>query len=335
MKRYLTILRAHIHFLIYVLGCDVFFAFLLWVTDSSAFGKVSLLIALFSVLTFLLVCALLAMREGRIERAFSDYLESPDDTHTRLLISHLPKNTKKRAEVLCGLLDEKEKQRADLLTQNEDYEEYVEAWAHEAKTPIALLSLLLDNNREVMDPETVYKLEYIRSRLSGSVDQMLQYARLKGGRKDYLFENLDIREILDEVVEEYRPLLLEKNFTVVNDVVSERIYADKRALLYMLGQFVSNSIKYSSGDSPRLSFRIEKPDKLVISDNGIGVKKSDLPYIFERGFTGNTGSARKKATGMGLYLASRIADDMNFKLNVASEAGKGFEIVVQYPIVES
>jgi len=45
---------------------------------------------------------------------------------------------------------------------------------------------------------------------------------------------------------------------------------------------------------------------LSISDNGIGVRSSDLPYIFEKGFTGNSGDGRKKATGMGLYLAKKL-----------------------------
>ena len=332
MKHLLSVIRSHLLFLIYVLGADVFFAFLLWVVDSRSFQKISLLLFLFSVLSFLLLCVILSVREDRIERALSEYVREPDETHLDLLLSQLRGGEKSRVDTLCRIISEKENARAVLFTKNEDYEEYVEAWAHEAKTPIALLTLILDNQREELSPELIYKIEYIRARLSGSVDQMLQYSRIKGGRKDYLLEALPLREVLEEVVEEYRPLLSEKNFTVVNEVEKETIYADKRALTYMLGQIVSNAIKYSS-DDPRLCFRMEGERRLSIEDNGIGVKKSDLPFIFERGFTGNTGQARKKATGMGLYLVEKIADDMHFQLNVASEIGKGFQIVVQYPDV--
>ena len=332
MKHLLSVIRSHLLFLIYVLGADVFFAFLLWVVDSRSFQKISLLLFLFSVLSFLLLCVILSVREDRIERALSEYVREPDETHLDLLLSQLRGGEKSRVDTLCRIISEKENARAVLFTKNEDYEEYVEAWAHEAKTPIALLTLILDNQREELSPELIYKIEYIRARLSGSVDQMLQYSRIKGGRKDYFLEALPLREVLEEVVEEYRPLLSEKNFTVVNEVEKETIYADKRALTYMLGQIVSNAIKYSS-DDPRLCFRMEGERRLSIEDNGIGVKKSDLPFIFERGFTGNTGQARKKATGMGLYLVEKIADDMHFQLNVASEIGKGFQIVVQYPDV--
>ena len=332
MKHLLSVIRSHLLFLIYVLGADVFFAFLLWVVDNRSFQKISLLLFLFSVLSFLLLCVILSVREDRIERALSEYVREPDETHLDLLLSQLRGGEKSRVDTLCRIISEKENARAVLFTKNEDYEEYVEAWAHEAKTPIALLTLILDNQREELSPELIYKIEYIRARLSGSVDQMLQYSRIKGGRKDYLLEALPLREVLEEVVEEYRPLLSEKNFTVVNEVEKETIYADKRALTYMLGQIVSNAIKYSS-DDPRLCFRMEGERRLSIEDNGIGVKKSDLPFIFERGFTGNTGQTRKKATGMGLYLVEKIAEDMHFQLNVASEIGKGFQIVVQYPDV--
>ena len=333
MKRYLSILWAHLPWLVFALLCDLFFAIMLWITDARAFAMLTLSIVLFSILGFLLICALILVSERRMTRVLSEYLQNPDEAHKEILLSNLKGEEKARAAELCELLSKKDAQLNHEITRSGDYEEYVEAWAHEAKTPLALLTMILDNNRENMGPEMIYKIEYVRARLSESVEQMLQYSRIKGERKDYLFEALSIREILDEVIEDYRPLLVEKSFTVINDVKEEKIYADHRALRYMLGQFVSNSIKYSSID-PRIVFRIEDENRLVIEDNGIGVKKSDLPFLFERGFTGNTGQARKKATGMGLYLAAKLAEDMNMELKVRSEAGKGFEIVVQYPKVE-
>ena len=108
--------------------------------------------------------------------------------------------------------------------------------------------------------------------------------------------------------------------------------ADKRGLKFMLGQFVSNSIKYS-GDEPELIFEFEE-NTLKIRDNGIGIKQSDLPYIFEKGFTGNTGDYRGKATGMGLYIAKKIAENMNLEINATSPSEGGFEISVVFPVVE-
>ena len=101
----------------------------------------------------------------------------------------------------------------------------------------------------------------------------------------------------------------------------------------MLGQIVSNSIKYSS-DSPMLTISMihsETTDVLSVEDNGIGVKKYDLPYIFQKGFTGDSTDSRKKATGIGLYLVKKMADDLNLRLEATSQWGKGFKIVIFFP----
>ena len=334
MKRYFRILAAHLPWLAYALAGDLFFMVLLWFRDVSAFSALALSIVLFSVLSFLLVCLIILASESRMSRALDAFLSNPDEDHAQILLSRLKGAEMRRTKEMCDLLVQDRERLGREIVRNEDYEEYVEAWAHEAKTPMALLTMILDNNRDTLDPEMVYKIEYIRTRLNECVDQMLQYSRIKGEKKDYLFERIEIKDVIGEVIEEYRPLLEEKDFLVINHVNDEKLYGDRRALRFILGQIVSNSIKYSS-EEPKLEFSVEGGNRLVIEDNGIGIKSCDLPFIFERGFTGDTGEARKKATGMGLYLVKKMSDDMNFVLDVASEAGKGFKIVVQYPVIEN
>lgn len=334
MKRYFSILTAHLPWLAYALAGDLFFILLLWFRDVSAFTALALSIVLFSVLSFLLVCVIILASESRMSRALDAFLSNPDEDHAQILLSRLKGAEMKRTKEMCDLLVQSRERLGREIVRNEDYEEYVEAWAHEAKTPMALLTMILDNNRDTLDPGMVYKIEYIRTRLNECVEQMLQYSRIKGEKKDYLFERIEIKDVISEVIEEYRPLLEEKDFLVISHVSEEKLYGDRRALRFILGQIVSNSIKYSS-EEPKLEFSVEGEDRLVIEDNGIGIKSCDLPIIFERGFTGDTGEARKKATGMGLYLVKKMSDDMNFVLDVASEAGKGFKIVVQYPVIEN
>ena len=166
----------------------------------------------------------------------------------------------------------------------QDYEEYVEGWAHEAKTPLSLLTMLLDNRIDEISPSLQAKLDYVRSQLQENVTQMLYYARLKSSTKDYRFEDVNLNDCLGEVLEDYAPLLEEKQFVILNKLQSETVYTDRRGLQFMLGQIVSNAIKYSS-DSPMLTISMihsETADVLSVEDNGIGVKKYDLPYIFSK-----------------------------------------------------
>ena len=203
----------------------------------------------------------------------------------------------------------------------------------QAKTPLSLLTMLLDNRIDEISPSLQTKLDYVRSQLQENVTQMLYYARLKSSTKDYRFEDVNLNDCLGEVLEDYAPLLEEKQFVILNKLQSETVYTDRRGLQFMLGQIVSNAIKYSS-DSPMLTISMihsETADVLSVEDNGIGVKKYDLPYIFQKGFTGDSTDSRKKATGIGLYLVKKMADDLNLRLEATSQWGKGFKIVIFFP----
>ena len=192
MKRYFRILAAHLPWLAYALAGDLFFMVLLWFRDVSAFSALALSIVLFSVLSFLLVCLIILASESRMSRALDAFLSNPDEEHAQILLSRLKGAEMRRTKEMCDLLVQDRERLGREIVRNEDYEEYVEAWAHEAKTPMALLTMILDNNRDTLDPEMVYKIEYIRTRLNECVDQMLQYSRIKGEKKDYLFERIEI-----------------------------------------------------------------------------------------------------------------------------------------------
>ena len=225
---------------------------------------------------------------------------------------------------------------AQLQAQMDDYENYVELWAHEVKTPLALLTLVLDNRRDTLPEAVGFKLDYVRNRMQAFIDQMLYYARLRGARRDYRFERLTLRGCIDEVLDDYRPLLEEKGFRVEIRPTDETVFSDRRGLCFLLGQVVSNSVKYAL-EKPVLSFSLESKDTatvLSIRDNGPGVRACDLPYVFEKGFTGDSSHEKNKATGMGLYLAREVAKDLGLTLTAASGWGAGFEIRVTFPVVE-
>ena len=138
------------------------------------------------------------------------------------------------------------------------------------------------------------------------------------------------------MLDDYRPLLEEKGFRVEIRPTDETVFADRRGLCFLLGQVVSNSVKYAL-EKPVLTFSLESNDTatvLSIRDNGPGVRACDLPYVFEKGFTGDSGHEKNKATGMVLYLAREVAKDLGLTLTAASDWGAGFEIRVTFPVVE-
>lgn len=328
-------LIPYVPWLLLLLGIDLFAALLLWIADAQAFFAMSVVIALAAIGLFSAVSYVLIRLERKKEQTFYEFLEQPDEYHEELLQKAVSLTDRDAVRKLGDCLREQQKEQIRMQEKICDYEEYVEAWAHEIKTPLSLLTLLLDNRREELPARIDYKLDHIRNRMQESVDQMLFYARLKGARKDYQFEHIHIRTCIEELIEDYRPLLEEKEFQIQYSLADDLVYADRRGLCFLLGQIVSNSVKYCS-EQPELymtSFLEKERYVLSVRDNGIGVRSCDLPYIFEKGFTGDSGEGRKKATGMGLYLAAEIAKEMGVLLRVGEARGNGLEMQVVFPIV--
>lgn len=336
MKRNGSYLRQYLPWLGLLLGVDALAALLLWLVDARAFAAMTAVIVLATVFLFAGVCAVLCARSKKRERAFTAFLTAPDAAHERALCRLLSANEAQSVHLLGETLRAQQQAIAQLQAQMDDYENYVELWAHEVKTPLALLTLVLDNRRDTLPEAVGFKLDYVRNRMQAFIDQMLYYARLRGARRDYRFERLTLRGCIDAVLDDYRPLLEEKGFRVEIRPTDETVFADRRGLCFLLGQVVSNSVKYAL-NAPVLTFSLESNDTatvLSIRDNGPGVRACDLPYVFEKGFTGDSGHEKNKATGMGLYLAREVAKDLGLTLTAASGWGAGFEIWVTFPVVE-
>lgn len=316
---------------------DLLSILLLWLIDAQAFQVIAISVILFSLLVFVTAVLYLAKKERKRKKAFDEFLAMPDSYHEEQL-HHDAENLQVEIRSFSQILHEQMDQCAQTKLQLNDYEEYVEAWAHEVKTPLALLTFMLDNHRDELSEDVVCKLDRINCQMQRYIDQMLYYARLKGARKDYRFESVDTETCIKEVLEDFTPLLEEQRIQVQLDIKENTLFTDKRGFAFMLGQFISNSIKYSKGEDKKLWIScIREQEKIILSvrDNGMGIKACDLPYVFEKGFTGDSGDRRKKATGMGLYLAKEMAHDLNVELDVSSdETAGGCEIKVYFPVVE-
>lgn len=335
MKHFCFTLKRNFPWLLLLLVVDLFAALLFWLSDVKAFEALIGMIVLFSVLLFAAVLLVTTFRERKKQTLFADFLSTLDAVSEEQLLRAVSQQEREQLEHLIIVLRNQQCRLNQMAEDLQDYEEYVEGWAHETKTPLSLLTMILDNRADEIPKQLQKKFDYVRSQLQEDVTQMLYYARLKSSTKDYRFQNVDLCEVMEEVLEDYKPLLEEKGFEICSSLKAETVFTDRRGLRFILGQIISNSIKYSVHD-PVLAISMEHGQQehiLRISDNGIGVPSYDLPYIFQKGFTGDTTDSQKKATGMGLYLTQKMADDLGLKVNAKSAWGEGFEMTVLFPIV--
>lgn len=334
MKQFWATLKRYISLLLVLLIVNCFFSLLLWLSNSQAFQALVGVILLWSLLLFTSVLVYTNLKEKKKQELFQTFITNPDVINEERLVRAVSQQEGEQIQLLASVLRNSQLSMGNLAEELRDYEEYVESWAHEAKTPLSLLTMILDNRADEIPSDIQMKLDYICSQFQEDITQMLYYARLKSSTKDYRFEELNLQYLLEEVLTDYAPLLEEKQFTVQNEIGAETVFTDRRGFQFILGQVISNAIKYST-DAPMLIISLDRTVSeivLSITDNGIGVKDYDLPYIFQKGFTGDSTDSRNKATGMGLYLTKKMADDLNLKLDVESEYNRFFKISIYFPI---
>ena len=330
MKQNLKYLATYLPWLLVLLVFDLFTAILLWLSDVRMFQALILLYLLATVLLFFILSLLLIRKERKKSAAYKAIIANPKiDTELELLrLSTV--SEKESLEEIANALYQKQAEIGKLNSLLADYEDYVEKWAHEIKLPLSLLSLLLDNQSDQLPKDTAFKLDYVKNQIQENVSQILFYYRVKSEKNDFLFEDVDLEECIQELLENFDPLLKEKKFTIKVENIQGICYTDQRSFEFILSQILANSLKYSS-DKPELKISMSK-DKgrtsLIIRDNGCGVKACDFPHIFEKGFTGDSGETRKKSTGMGLYLVKQLADALKIEITVKSEWMQGFEITL-------
>lgn len=225
--------------------------------------------------------------------------------------------------------------------EQKDYKEYIESWVHEIKAPITGISTLCNNRRkngakEIIsskEKEDFLAISLENERIENYVDMALYYARSEEVYKDYLIKQVKLREIVYEVLEKNK-LLLIKNQVRAEVECEDMVYTDRKWIAFILNQMILNSVKYRS-ESPFLhiySMREKNGVRLILEDNGVGIRKEELSRIFEKGFTGSNGRNHEKATGMGLYLCRKLCDKLGIGLAAESEYGKGTRMFLEFPI---
>lgn len=208
-----------------------------------------------------------------------------------------------------------------------EFREYIELWVHEIKLPVASLQLMCHN-----DEMTRYA-EPLR-RIDSYIENVLYYARIGSAEKDYIIKEVSLRRVFSDTAVRHRKELQECGISLHTSQLDVQVMTDAKWLSYMLGQLMGNSIKYISPHrAPEILVTAETlPDRTIlhVRDNGIGIPEHDLPYVFEKSFTGSNGRTRAKSTGMGLYIVRRLCEKMGHSVSAASVQGEFTEISIVF-----
>ena len=224
--------------------------------------------------------------------------------------------------------------------EQRDYREYIESWVHEIKAPITSISLLCDNRRHSMVSgaregmaQDFCTITLENQKIENYVDMALYYARSENVYKDYLIQETSLNEVVSEVLNKNRLLLIQNHVNADVDC-KDKVYTDRKWIAFILNQMIQNSVKYQR-EKPVFHIYTKRETNgvvFVLEDNGTGIPAEELSRIFEKGFTGSNGRNHERSTGMGLYLCRKLCDRLGIGILAESEYGKGTRMFLEFPI---
>lgn len=207
-------------------------------------------------------------------------------------------------------------QIGEIRRERQEYKEYIEQWIHEIKTPITAMKLLCENHRTDWTKELLMELE----KTNRFTEQALYYARSEHTEKDYSVRKMALIQVVHQAIADNKYLLLQSGMHLEVEEIQDTVYSDDKWVRFILNQLIANAVKYRTGQ-PILRFSTHRQQDqvvLVVEDNGIGISATDLPRIFEKGFTGQNGRNVQQSTGIGLYLCKRLCEKLGIGITAES-----------------
>ncbi|MCA0987541.1 sensor histidine kinase [Guptibacillus algicola] len=203
------------------------------------------------------------------------------------------------------------------------------SWIHEVKTPLTVMSLMIER---LEDKEAKAELTYEWLRIHLLLDQQLHSKRISFIQSDVYIERVDLESTLFGEIKTLRSWCIRKGIGFEIDLEVEEVLSDAKWLAFIMRQLLTNAVKYSNSSDLSITSSISGNQTVLrIRDYGQGIDSQDLPRIFDKGFTSTTRHSDHAATGMGLYLARKVAEALHITLEVQSESGVGTTVTVIFP----
>ena len=211
-----------------------------------------------------------------------------------------------------------------------DLIDYYTLWAHQIKTPISAMNLILQGEESEQNIELSMELFKIEQ----YVEFVLQYLRLESMTSDFVLKKYSFDDIVKQAIRKYASMFIRKKIKLNFEELSCEVLTDEKWLLFVIEQILSNALKYTNRGEISIYMDSCSDKTLVIEDTGIGIEEEDLTRIFERGFTGYNGRWDKKSTGLGLYLCRQILNKLSHSITIESQIDKGTRVMINLSTIK-
>lgn len=218
-------------------------------------------------------------------------------------------------------------------------EEFIDLISHQVKNPLTSIKW----NIELLNEKKTKEQERYMQRLTSSAEKMSELvgdfvylSRLSRSKKEIHLEKVDLKKLTEEVVKENELFSQAKGIKIKTKFFPKDefcVKADRKKLEIALDNLVNNAIKYSYEKSEVKieAWREESRVIVAVKDNGCGIKKENQKRIFEKFYRAeNAVKAASDGTGVGLYVAKTLIEEMRGKIWFDSEEDKGTDFYISF-----
>jgi signal transduction histidine kinase len=221
--------------------------------------------------------------------------------------------------------------------------DFVSNVSHELKTPLALIRLFAETlelgrvrgSEKMQEYYSTIRKE--SERLTGLINNLLDFSRIEAGGKQYRFERTDLACLVGQAIGAYRYQLEQKGFEVEETLPGDlpQVSVDRESYSLCVLNLLDNAVKYS-GDSRAVKVRLQRENgslRLEVEDRGIGIQRKDQVRIFEKFYrAGDPLVHNTKGSGLGLSLVKHVAQAHRGSVSVESSPGQGSKFILKVPI---
>ena len=213
--------------------------------------------------------------------------------------------------------------------------------SHELRTPLTSIQTHLEAMIDGIWEPTEERLISVNEeviRISHLVDELKNLAKYDSDKNKLNISEVDLEQLIKNIIYNNESFALEKNIKKKKKKKKIKAHIDKEKISQVIVNLISNAIRYTNCNCERLGkiiIRLYKEENLIkisVKDNGIGIPKKSLDYIFERFYRVDKSRCRNTGgTGVGLTICKSIIDLHNGNIEVKSEVNKGSEFIVSIP----
>ena len=225
--------------------------------------------------------------------------------------------------------------------------EFISIASHQLRTPLTVIkgyiSMMLEGNFGKLTKKVVSSLEKVydsNERLIRLVENLLNISRIESGRLQLNFEIIQFEYLVSDVLEELSGNAKKKGLLLSYKLPRKplpKVKVDEEKIRQVVMNLIDNAIKYTDKDRVTVSLKsLGQNIEFCISDNGIGIKKEDLPNLFKKFFRGsNTPLVHTEGIGLGLYVARQMIEAHGGRIWAESQGQeKGSRFCFLLPVVK-